>query len=100
MNQVEVFPAPVLPVPIKDKWRSEQEAFRRLLPELLSTHRNQYVAIHEGKVVASGVDKMEVAGQAYGRVGYVPIYVSLVTDQPQPLNRIPSPRLLPPGKGS
>jgi hypothetical protein len=82
MNQVEISPAPVLPVPAQDKWRSEQEAFQRLFPDLLLTHCNQYVAIHEGKVVASGPDKMFVASQAYARVGYIPIYVSLVTDQP------------------
>ena len=93
MNQVDVFPAPLLPVPAEDKWRSEQRAFRSLLPELLKTHRGQYVAIHQGRVVESGLDKLDVAGRAYARFGYVPIFVSLVTDQ-QPLPvRLPSPRL-------
>jgi hypothetical protein len=78
------------------KWRREQQAFRRLLPDLLKVHRNQYVAIHEGKVVEAGADKLEVAGRAYARFGYVPIYVGLVTDQPIPVSRIPSPRLLRP----
>ena len=61
MIQLDALPAPVLPLPLKDKWRHEQEAFRRLLPELLKTHRNQYVAIHAGKVVESGPDKLAVA---------------------------------------
>jgi hypothetical protein len=94
MNSVETLPAPVLPTPSEDKFRSEQLAFRRLLPELLKTHRDQYVAIHEGKVVDSGSDQIEVAERAYARFGYLPILVTLVTDQPRPVIRIPSPRLL------
>jgi hypothetical protein len=79
----------------EDKWRREQQAFRRLLPELLKTHPGQYVAIHEGHVVESGANKLEVAARAYGRFGYVPIYVTLVTDQPLPLVHLPSPRVVP-----
>jgi hypothetical protein len=93
MNQLETVPAPVLAPPEGNKWRREQEAFRRLLPDLLKTHRDQYVAIHEGRMVEAGPDKLAVAAQAYARSGYVPIYVSLVTEQPFPLSRIPSPRL-------
>jgi hypothetical protein len=100
MSQVDVLPAPSLPTPPDDKWRREQQAFRRLLPELLQSHRGQYVAIHDGRVVASGADKLDVAGQAYARHGYVPIYVSLVTDRPAPPVRIPSPRVLPQEKAS
>ncbi len=94
MHSVETLPAPVLPCPPEDKFRSEQRAFQRLLPELLQTHRDQYVAIHEGKVVDSGSDKLEVAGRAYARFGYIPILVTLVSDQPQPPIRIPSSRVI------
>src|SRR5438445_4098975 len=98
MNLLESLPAPNLPEHDESKWRSEQRAFRRQLPDLLKTHRHQYVAIHDGKVVESGNDKLAVAGRAYARFGYVPIYVGLVTDQPQPVGRLPSPRLLHPEK--
>ena len=94
MNSVETLPAPVLPTPPEDKFRSEQRAFQRLLPELLKTYRDQYVAIHEERVVDSGSDQIEVAERAYARFGYVPILVTLVTDEPRPIIRIPSPRLL------
>lgn len=96
MSQVANLPPPTLPMPPDDKWRREQQAFRRLLPELLKTHRGQYVAVHEGQVVESGPNKLTVAGRAYARFGYVPIYVSLVTDQPPLPIRLPSPRLLQP----
>jgi hypothetical protein len=62
------------------------------LPELLKSYRDQFVAIHDGIVVESGPDKLDVAGRAYARFGYVPIYVSKVTDQPQPPIRVPSAR--------
>jgi hypothetical protein len=94
MNSIETLPAPVLPSPPDDKFRSEQRAFQKLLPELLRTHRDQYVAIHEGQVVGSGIDQIEVAERAYARFGYVPILVTLVTDEPRPVVRIPSPRML------
>lgn len=93
MSQTKTHPAPILPAPIDDKWRREQRAFRTLLPDLLRLHRDQYVAIHEGQVVESGIDKLEVARRAYSRFGYVPIYVSRVSDEPIAPVRVPSPRL-------
>ena len=67
MSQIDTLLAPFLPAPPEDKWRSEQRAFRRLLPEVLKTHRGQYVAIHQGQVVESGPVKSDVAGRAYAR---------------------------------
>jgi hypothetical protein len=90
VNSTETLPAPVLPSPQEDKFRREQRAFRRLFPGLLHTHRDQYVAIHEGQLVDSGPDQIGVVERAYARFGYVPILVTLVTDQPQKPIRIPS----------
>ena len=95
MSQLVIFPPPVLPVPPENKWRREQRAFHRMLPGLLATHKGQFVAIHEEKVVENGTDKLAVAGRAYARFGYVPIFVGLVTDQPLMPVRIPSPRVHP-----
>src|SRR5262245_38631514 len=92
MSQVNALAPPSLPDPASDKWRREQRAFHRLLPGLLGSHRGQFVAVHEGRIVASGPDKLAVAAQAYAQVGYVPIFVSLVTDQPAAPIRMPSPR--------
>ena len=84
MNEAEILPAPVISSPAvgDEKFRSEQQAFYRLLPELLQTHRGLYVAIHGGRVVGSGPDGAEVARAAYATVGYIPIYVDLVAEQP------------------
>jgi hypothetical protein len=100
MSQMDVLAAPLLPAVPMDKWRREQRAFRHLLPELLKTHRGQYVAIHGEQVVESGSDKLDTAARAYARCGYVPIYVSLVTEERVPPVRIPSPRLGLPEKPS
>ncbi len=68
----------------------EIQAFDHLLPELLVTHRGQYVAVFCGKVVGSGTDKIAVAKQAYAEYGYRPILVRRVTDAPPRVLRIPS----------
>ncbi|MEI4896673.1 hypothetical protein Q8G71_35880, partial [Klebsiella pneumoniae] len=70
--------------------------FRQLLSGLLSTHRGRFVAVHEGRVVESGDDKVAVARRAYARFGYVPIFVSRVAEPPNAPVRVPSPRLVSP----
>jgi hypothetical protein len=65
------------------KFEKERRAFLRLLPQLLATHRGEYVAIHDEKVAESGVDRMEVAMKVWKQVGAVDLYVGLVTDEPE-----------------
>ena len=91
MNPTETLPAPVLalPAPQMSKWDQEYAAFLRMLPDLLQTHRGQYVAVHEGKVVDSGDDKVAVALRAYDKYGYLPIYVGLVAERPLKPVRVP-----------
>lgn len=100
MSDVTILPAPDLShgETSDTAWEGERRAFLGLLPTLLATHRGQYVAVHKGCIIAEGPDQVEVAKQAYARVGYVPIHVGLVTDEPPRPVRIPSPRLLP-GRG-
>jgi hypothetical protein len=85
----------VLPTPAptpETKFQKERRAFQALLPILLPTHRDKYVAIHNGEVVESGDDRISVVERAYDNYGYIPIYVGLVTDQPIPPVRLPSVR--------
>jgi hypothetical protein len=93
MSPAETRSAPTLPARPDDKWRREQQAFYRLLPELLGSDRGRFVAVHEGRVVESGDDKLDVARRAYARFGYVPIYVTRVTEPSTVSVRVPSPRL-------
>lgn len=95
MAELDILPAPVLnlPPPPEDKWRREQRAFQRLLPELLDTCRGKYVAVHEEQVVDRDDDLVTLATRVYRRHGYVPIYMDLVTERP-PVVRIPHYRVL------
>lgn len=95
MNESDILPARKLDWPPPESKRDrERRAFHQLLPSLLTTHREKFVAIHEERVVDSGDDKIELALRVYDKFGYVPIFVSLVTDVPQRPVRIPSPRIL------
>jgi hypothetical protein len=93
---VETLPAPEVEWPPKPqtKWEREYWAFRRLLPGLLATHRGQYVAVHNEQVVDSGPDRLELVMRVLKRVGNVDIHVGLVTDEPEPIVRIPHYRVV------
>lgn len=94
MPTTEPLPAPDLSGHDGDKWRAERRAFQRLLPDLLPTHRDRFVAVHEGRVVESGEDKIAVVLRAYARFGYIPIFVGRVAEGPADPLRVPSPRRL------
>jgi len=89
MSEPLTFPAPVVELtpPHLPKWEREYRAFRQLLPQLLTTHRDQYVAIHEGQIVDSGDDKLALALRVLSRIGNVAIHVGLVTEEPDPVAR-------------
>ncbi|TEU21796.1 MAG: type II toxin-antitoxin system Phd/YefM family antitoxin [Anaerolineales bacterium] len=80
-----------------DTWRQEQlqrlqperEAFQRLLPELLKTHKGQFVAIHKGKMVDADTDNRELAKRIYARKLF-PVYIQLVSEKPRVIE-LPSP---------
>jgi hypothetical protein len=97
MSDVDTLPAPELTHKQGNHaaWEEEHRAFLRLLPSLLATHQGQYVAVHKSSIIAEGPDQVDVALQAYAQAGYVPIYVGLVTNEPQKPVRLPSPRMLP-----
>jgi hypothetical protein len=76
-----------LPPPSVTKFERERHAFERLLPKLLSTHRGQYVAIHDEQVADCGISRLEVALRVLKRVGNVDIYVGLVSEHAEPVSR-------------
>lgn len=94
MNTIETLPPPeVSPLVVSDeRWNRERQAFRRLLPNLLTTSAGQFAAVHDGQVVVMGDNKIAVARQAYAQCGYVPIFVGHVVEEPLPIVRIPTPR--------
>jgi hypothetical protein len=91
MSQVETFPAPDLaPPPPPTKWERERQAFFRLLPQLLQTHRGKYVAVNDEQVVATGDAVIPVALCTYAKFGYQAIYVGLVAEEPRRVERFPA----------
>jgi hypothetical protein len=96
MSDSDVLDAPQIHPAISgfdERWRAEYAAFTRLLPELLKTDRGKYAAVHGGKVVATADTFKDAAMKAYALVGYVPVHVGRVTDQPPAAVRLPSPRV-------
>ena len=89
MNESITLPAPVIKMPVstRTKWDREYQAFRRLLPKLLTTHRGVYVAIHEEQIVDSGTDKIALALRVLSKVGNTAIHVGLVTEEPETVAR-------------
>ncbi len=84
MSEATIQPALTVPLPTTEPPKGEREyqAFLRLLPELLPTHRGKYVAVHEEQVIDSDADEVGLILRVQAQVGYVPIHVGLVTDQP------------------
>jgi hypothetical protein len=95
-SDVVEFPAPELTwPPPKSKWEREYAAFRQLLPALLKTYPGEFVAVHDGAVVAHGSDEVAVIQSAHAKAGYVAIHVGRVTPELDRIARIPSPRIVP-----
>jgi len=80
-----------------DAWRQEQlqrlepnrAAFQRLLPELLKTHSDQFVAIYQGRLVGADPDRVALV-QRIRTQGYRPVYIQKVTPEPR-IVELPSP---------
>lgn len=70
-----------LPTSATSKLERERRAFLRMLPDLLTFHRGQYVAVHDEQVADSGPNRVLC------RVGNVDFYVGLVSEQPEPISR-------------
>jgi hypothetical protein len=88
MAEPITLPAPVVELPPpRTKWEHEYRAFQWLLPQLLATHRGQYVAVHNEQVVDSGDDKLALALRVLSRIGNVAIHVGRVTEEPEAVSR-------------
>jgi len=75
-----------------EKFEQERAAFLRLKSQLLQTHRGQFVAIHEGQVVAADQDKQALIRHIVERYGNEPVYIQVVAED-VPVFEIPSPEI-------
>ena len=92
MSSANTSPAPVLNPSEKPKWEREYDAFIAMFPDLFPEYEEQYVAVHEGRIVASGADEIEVAIAVYRQFGYQPIYIGRVSRNRSEVARIPGAR--------
>lgn len=78
-------------------WQQEQlqrlepnrTAFQRLLPELLKTHGNQYVAIYQGRLIDADPNRAALVRRIRAQ-GCRPVYIQKVTPEPR-IVELPSP---------
>jgi hypothetical protein len=73
-------------------FEAEKKCFWALREQLLAQYEEQYVAIHQGRVVDHDTDKLRLGLRVYQRFGYLPIYVQLVSRQGLPIKWLASPR--------
>jgi predicted transcriptional regulator len=69
----------------REKIEREMQAFEQLRAQLLTQYRGQYVAIHQGQVVAHAPDLRSLHAQVFARFGQTPILHKLVSDEPEPV---------------
>jgi hypothetical protein len=76
---------------------ADEDAYIRMLPELLKTHSGKYVAIVGGKLVAATATKADALREGWKHSDGEVVFVQLVSDEPQPVERLPGIREIPRG---
>ena len=77
----------------KDPLMKEMAAFRRMLPQLLKTHRGEYVAFHGGRMVGHSSDDEELASRMFKEPGDAAFYIARVEETPAACD-VPSPEIV------
>ena len=72
----------------------EQAAFHRMLPDLLRQYKGQYVAVYQGEVIDHDQDQTALVVRLDQAHPDDIVLVKLVTDKPDRMLRMPSPRLV------
>lgn len=79
--------------PTDPQFERERSAYRQLLPELLRTHRGEWVAIVNEQAVAFGPTFQSVIVPVRERFGQRPVFVQEILENPR-IRNIPSPQVL------
>jgi glutamyl-tRNA reductase len=77
----------------QEKIRRESEAFERQLPDLLQKYPDQYVAMHEGRVIASDPDLRQLHLRVFDQLKHTPVLLRQVTANPLRERVFRSPRI-------
>ncbi len=65
------------------EWHAEKAAFQRMLPELLKTHREKFVAVYQGQLVDSDENEGELEKRMEQKYGDATVYVDEVLEHPR-----------------
>lgn len=71
----------------------EHAAFQKMLPKLLLQCPGRVVAIHQGRVIAVGDNRMDVWQEARQQVNGAPVYVQTVESSPR-IYKLPSRKVI------
>lgn len=85
---------PLYVSPDREAMLQEQDAYQAMLPELLAQYKNQYVAIHQGKVVDHDIDKIALVMRLDDNHPDAVVLVQQVSEEPEKVLRMRSPRLI------
>jgi hypothetical protein len=77
----------------KKKISSEQVAYEQIHPGLKSTHFGKWVAVHEGQVVDSDDDDVDLHRRVLARYGDTAVLITRVEDKPTREIRIRTPSI-------
>jgi hypothetical protein len=76
-------------------WYEEKAAFEQMLPDLLKTHLEKFVAVYRGELVDSDDKEGELMWRVEQKFGNEPVYIDQVLEQPR-IYHIPSFRVIRP----
>lgn len=77
----------------EDKILAETKAFRAMQADLLVRYNNQYIAVHNGRVIDHDPDLRTLHLRVYSRLGRTPVLLKRVTNEPERDLIIRSPKL-------
>lgn len=80
--------------PDRETMLQEQAAYQAMLPELLSQYKNEYVAIHEEKLVDHDTDKIALVMRLEESHPNEVVLVQQVAEAQEKVLRMRSPRLI------
>lgn len=65
--------------PMEQAFKREKAGFEQQLPALLARYDGQYVAVHNGRVVAADRDRIRLVRRFFGEYGDVPVFIGYVS---------------------
>ena len=77
-----------------EKIKAEKEMYDKMRENLLIKYRGQYVAVHQGRIIAHAPDLRSLRVKVFPKFGHTPILHILVTDEPERDLIVRSPRLV------